>query len=180
MWPWEHAVAGYVLLTALSLLVRRRPLTASEVALVVLGTQIPDLVDKPLAWTVPVLPGGRSLGHSLLTWAAAVGPIVVIARRIERTDAALAFLFGFLVHILTDLPPEVLAGEFSQATFVLWPLLPIPETTVEQSILARFGHLQRGDIVRLKLITFGIIVGQVLLSTLHRERAPHGPEIDPD
>ena len=66
MWPWGHAAAGYLLYT---LWARRRfhrpPAGAATLALAV-GTQFPDLVDKPLAWTFGISPSGRAGAHSLL------------------------------------------------------------------------------------------------------------------
>ena len=63
MWPWDHLAFGYVWYTLAS---RgwdgRPPSNAAAIALAV-GTQFPDLVDKPLAWWLDVLPAGRSLGH---------------------------------------------------------------------------------------------------------------------
>ena len=62
MWPWEHLAFGY-LLWSLWLRARGRSLPGDWEALVlVFATQLPDLVDKPLAWQLGVLPGGRSLG----------------------------------------------------------------------------------------------------------------------
>lgn len=64
MWPWEHLAFGYVLFSLLVRIGRRRPDDAS-VYLLVLFTQFPDLVDKPLAWTFGILLSGLSVGHSV-------------------------------------------------------------------------------------------------------------------
>lgn len=57
MWPWGHVGAGYLVYTLLRRHTGERPAGAAVLALAV-GTQFPDLVDKPLGWTVGLLPGG--------------------------------------------------------------------------------------------------------------------------
>ena len=65
MWPWGHLAVGYLVYSGLSRWrFGRLPGSVATLA-VALGTQLPDLVDKPLAWTVNVLASGRSLAHSL-------------------------------------------------------------------------------------------------------------------
>lgn len=138
MWPWGHAVVGFLAYAAVTFGRRRRAPTTGETALVLLGTQVPDVVDKPLAWHLHVLPSGRSLAHSLLTAAVLVGLAAALANRCERPEATPAFGVGYLTHLLTDVPSEVLSGEFGGATFLLWPLLPAPRYGSEPSVT---GHL---------------------------------------
>ncbi|PSQ17916.1 hypothetical protein BRC99_00275 [Halobacteriales archaeon QS_7_69_60] len=72
MLPWGHLAVGYL---AYSLAVRGRtggPPAGLATAALAVGTQFPDLIDKPLVAWVSLLPSGRSLGHSLL-FAAACG-----------------------------------------------------------------------------------------------------------
>ncbi|MCL7419035.1 MAG: metal-dependent hydrolase, partial [Halalkalicoccus sp.] len=63
MWPWGHAALAYVLYSALR---RRRGGSPGGVAtiVVVFASQLPDLIDKPLAWTLGVIPSGRMLAHA--------------------------------------------------------------------------------------------------------------------
>lgn len=67
---------------ALDTLVRERRLPNAKHTVVPLyATQLPDLIDKPLAWSVGILPTGRSLAHSLLTAS------LVLASRVDERDA---------------------------------------------------------------------------------------------
>lgn len=139
MWPWGHLAAGYLLYT-LYARARTGDAPGNAAALVaVVATQVPDLVDKPLAWSLSVLPSGRSLGHSLVV-AAAVLPVVWYgaARRDARPLAA-AFSLGYLSHLFTDALYPLLGLDFANVTFLAWPLLPLPTYDVEASFAAHFA-----------------------------------------
>jgi len=166
MWPWGHAIAGYVVATVLVLLYRRRPLQHREAIVVVVGSQLPDLVDKPLAWTLAVLPHGRSLGHSLITWSAVGIVIVLILRRHGRFRLAPFAFVGAVVGTLTDVPPSALDGDVSRATFLLWPVLEPPAAGVEPSLLASAGRLGGDDVGRLVVFTAMLLGFHVLLTRL--------------
>jgi len=164
MWPWGHAILAYGVVTLLMILYRRRSLGGAEAVAVVIGSQIPDLIDKPLGWTLGLLPSGRSLGHSLFTWVVLSALLVLLLRRLDRQSLALPVIGGFLVGILTDVPRAVLAGDFSMATFLLWPVLPSPVYDVEPSILANFARVQPADVERLLLFAGALIGIHLLLS----------------
>ena len=126
MWPWAHAAVGYLAYRLLGWRVGRPP---DPAAVVVLGvtTQLPDLIDKPLGWYLGVLPGGRSLAHSLLfaglVWAIADSA----ARRYDRPGLAGVAALGYLSHLAGDSYQAVLTGEFAGLTFLAYPFVPIPE-----------------------------------------------------
>lgn len=166
MWPWEHAIIGYLAYTILVVLYRRRPPSTTEALIVVVGTQVPDLVDKPLAWTLPVLPNGRSLGHSLLTWSVVAVLVVLVARRVDRLDLAPAFLGGYLSHLVTDLPASAFVGDLSQSTFLLWPILPSPTYDVEPSILLNLARLEVYDLFGASIACAALLAGHATLSAL--------------
>ena len=144
MWPWGHLAVGYLAYVA-TVRARGRRQTGAAVAAVAIGSQLPDLIDKPLAWTVAVLPSGRSLGHSLLFVALLAGVGYLLARRARRTELAVAFAVGHAAHALVDLGPDVvlglLRGDASQlrwTTYMLWPLLPSPPYPSDSSFA---GHV---------------------------------------
>ena len=66
MWPWEHLAVGYIAFSVMQRVGGRQGVPALAVVALALGTQLPDLIDKLLGWGIGILPGGRSLGHSLL------------------------------------------------------------------------------------------------------------------
>lgn len=146
MWPWGHAAVGYLTFIVLLAVRRRRGPTKLEIVAVLFGTQFPDLVDKTFAWIVPLLPSGRSLGHSLLTWATVLMVAAALRSRADRltNDATLlsGFAIGYLLAIVTDLPTAVLVGDFSQATFLFWPITPAPTYGTEPSLVEQFQSIR--------------------------------------
>ena len=136
MWPWQHAAIGYLIFSMITLAQRREPPDGNELLVLLIATQLPDLIDKPLAWSFHLLPSGRSLGHSLLTATLCLAGVTIIARYYDCSRLVAPLAIGYLTHLITDLPLAVLRGEFEQATFILWPLLPAPTYDTEESIVA--------------------------------------------
>jgi len=139
MWPWDHLAFGYLLH---SLLVRSRlgrgPEDGPVLALVV-ATQFPDLVDKPLAWEFGALPHGQSLAHSLLFAVPVVLASAAAARRYGRPEHGTAVAVGYLSHLLADLAYGPLTGGSLSPAFLLWPLLhrpPEPPVGLAPRVLA--------------------------------------------
>lgn len=126
MWPWEHLAFAYVLYSLLSNAVRRTSPSTRETMAVVVGSQVPDLLDKPLAWTFGVTETGYSIGHSIF-----VAPIVclaVYAVAARRGHAALAgaFSLAYLSHPFADLFSQFLRGPVVDLRTILWPLASPP------------------------------------------------------
>jgi hypothetical protein len=129
MLPWGHAAVAYLVYRGLGAVRAREgatpaPTPAATVAVAV-GSQAPDLIDKPLAWTLGVLPAGRSLGHSLLVVGLLFG-VVGRARAVRaRPAAATGFGVGVLSHLLADAAGPILAGTPGAVSFLFWPALPL-------------------------------------------------------
>jgi len=140
MWPWTHLAFGYLVVSLLWRLRARR--VDGWVALAAtVGTQFPDLVDKPLAWAVGVLPAGRSLTHSVFTAVAVSAVVLVVARRRDRLEPGLAFVVAYASHLAGDAIPKLPDGEFGELTFLLWPLLPLPEYAGAEPVLANLTEI---------------------------------------
>lgn len=124
MLPWGHLGVAYL---TYSLVVRRvtgRPPRGWPAVALAVGSQLPDLIDKPLAWELGVLPAGRSLGHSLVFIAlVALALHAVVGPRHVATWAA--FVFGQVAHTLTDAAPLVVAGRYEELGYLLWPVTPL-------------------------------------------------------
>jgi hypothetical protein len=132
MWPWEHLAVGYLCYSlAIHLFARRSPRGWPVVALAV-GTQFPDLVDKPLAWTLAVLPAGHSLAHSLFVALPVSTLAVTAAWSLDRRQVGVAFAFGYLSHLPADVFYPVLLGGAPKVGFLFWPVVPAvePQTSV--------------------------------------------------
>jgi hypothetical protein len=124
VWPWEHLAFGY-LLFALGTRARsgRPPSDRATIALAV-GTQLPDLVDKPLAWWLGVLPSGISLAHSIFFALPLTAAVAVVAARRGERPVGVAFAVGYLSHIAGDgIYPLAVSGDVSVG-YMLWPLVP--------------------------------------------------------
>ena len=123
MWPLGHAAVGYL---CYSLSTRSRfdePPDGLAVLVLLVGTQFPDLVDKPLAWYLGVLPHGRSLAHSLLVLVPLCVGLYWLARRSGRGELGIAFAIGALSHSLVDALPALWRAD-ADAGFLLYPIVP--------------------------------------------------------
>ena len=125
MWPMGHLAVAYLLYAGYCR-ARGRERPGEVPTLVVLfGSLFPDLVDKPLAWYLGVLPTGRTLAHSLLVLVPLTLGLYALARRRGHPEYGVAFAIGTLSHAFVDAAP-VLWDPNADAGFLLWPLVPVP------------------------------------------------------
>lgn len=144
MWPWGHLAVGY-LVYSLWLGREGRSPDAIAVLLLGLGTQLPDLVDKPLAWELGVLEAGRSLGHSVLIGVVVLGVLYRVAGPRIGRDRVTAFGVGYLSHAVADLPAsDLVAGEFATSAYLVWPLRSVPPEEIDRSIIEYLLAFQPG------------------------------------
>jgi membrane-bound metal-dependent hydrolase YbcI (DUF457 family) len=125
MLPWGHAAVGYLCYTLWLRGRKRHPPASLAVLALAVGTQFPDLIDKPLAWTFGILPSGRSLGHSLVFVGVLAAGLWWFSRRAGREREAGAFLCGHISHIFADVAPAAVAGEWVVLRSLAWPFLPV-------------------------------------------------------
>ncbi len=125
MWPLGHAAIAYLLYSGWKRLQSSGPPASIAVVVLLVGSSFPDLVDKPLAWYVGVLPTGRTLAHSLFVLIPLCGGLYLLARRYGNPyeTYAIAFAVGAISHSLVDAVPA-LWGE-DAASHLLWPLTPV-------------------------------------------------------
>ena len=124
MWPLGHVAVAYCCYTLATRARFDAPPAHVPVLLLVLGSQFPDLVDKPLAWYLPVLPTGRSLAHSLLLLLPLSAALYLIGRRDGRGEYGVAFGIGAISHTLVDVVPMVWDGR-TRPNQLLWPITPV-------------------------------------------------------
>lgn len=139
MWPWEHLAVGYLLYSLLVRATGRSRPRGRDVLAVGLGSQFPDLVDKPLGWGTTLLPSGTSLAHSLL-FAIPIATLVVLVARYRRSSTGTAFAVAYLAHIPSDVLYPVVLGEELRVGFLLWPLVPV-DPMPPTNIVARVSEL---------------------------------------
>ncbi|MDR5674376.1 Membrane-bound metal-dependent hydrolase YbcI, DUF457 family [Halalkaliarchaeum sp. AArc-CO] len=124
MWPWGHVAVAY-LCYSIAVRIRANELPDhGPVLMVVVGSLFPDIVDKPLAWYLGVLPTGRTLAHSLLVLIPLSYLGYRVANRFERPEYGIAFAIGALSHSIVDALPVLWDAE-AEANFLLWPLLAV-------------------------------------------------------
>ncbi|WP_299235630.1 metal-dependent hydrolase [Natronomonas sp.] len=158
MLPWGHAAVGYLCYAALCRYSDgARPGGTAVVALAV-GTQFPDLLDKPLAWYLGVLPSGRSLGHSVLVAAVLAAIVYRLAAEYGRPELGVAFVVGHGTHLAGDSVYRIAAGEFGELRFFLWPV-------VSQSGGSGTGYTILEALIELSKTPAGIFESLLFLAT---------------
>jgi len=138
MLPWGHVAVGYLAYSLGTRIARHRPPVGAAVVALVVGTQAPDLVDKPLMMWTGLLPSGRSLGHSLLFVVGCTIGLRAFGNRLDCTDVGVAFVVGQLTHLVTDALPAILARRWSELGFLLWPITPAPQYSAADRILTEY------------------------------------------
>lgn len=166
MWPWAHAALGYLLYTGLCR-VRNTSPAGDAVIVLGVGTQLPDLVDKTLAWYVPVLPTGRTLAHSLLVAVPVIIAVALWLRSRDRAALGPAFGVGYLSHLLGDSAHAVVTAEWAELTFLLWPVLPSPEPELGKSLMAHLVAIEGSP-----RFLFGLLLTGVALAVWARDGLP--------
>lgn len=97
-------------------------------AAVLVGAALPDLIDKPL-WLLGVAGVGRTAGHSLLVAVPLLVGVRLYANRSDRRALGTAFSIGLCSHLAADVPWHLLAGDYRELGFLLWPVTPMPAYT---------------------------------------------------
>ncbi|MDT3435489.1 hypothetical protein KZ498_11520 [Haloarcula sp. 1CSR25-25] len=94
------------------------------VLLLLVATQLPDVIDKPLAWTFAILPSGRMLAHSLVVSLPILTEVVLLAAHRGFGRYAVVFSAGYLSHIAGDFYPILRLGtDYYFFPNLFWPLL---------------------------------------------------------
>ncbi|MDS0221654.1 metal-dependent hydrolase [Haloarcula sp. S1AR25-5A] len=125
MYPEGHFLLAAVPLTAYTVARWRRLPSGPMVLLLLVATQLPDIIDKPLAWTFAILPSGRMLAHSLVVCLPLLSVLVLLAARRGYGQQAVVFSAAYLSHIAGDFYPVLRLGtEYYFFPNLFWPLLP--------------------------------------------------------
>ncbi len=135
--PWGHAAFGYVLYSLGRRLVTRNPPVGIGFVALLFGTQLPDLVDKPLSWGLHLFPQGYSVAHSVFV-AVPVGLLALaVAARIGRLTVGVAFSVGYWSHLLGDILLAIPKRNVSPLDRVLWPVVTLPPYDHETTLFGR-------------------------------------------
>lgn len=122
MRPHEHFLVALLPVFVYTLIRYRRPPSKSMLFVVFIGSQFPDIVDKPLAFSAGILPSGRVFMHSLPF----VIPfsIIVLAYGIftDRPHFGIGFVWAHLLHLVGDFRFSLFDGQIPPD--LIWPLAP--------------------------------------------------------
>ena len=106
-------------------LVRDRELPSLRlVSVVFVGSQFPDLIDKPLAHELSLIPSGRVFMHSLPFAIPLVILIGVYGWKTDRIRESGVFTFAYFSHLFADNREELLGPESQTPSDLFWPFLP--------------------------------------------------------
>jgi len=123
MWPWEHAAVGYLLFSLGCRLVDGAPPGGDPTLALALGTQLPDLVDKPLSWGLGWFPDGYAVGHSVVFAVPLAALVLALGYRRRRLRVAIGFVTGHLSHLAGDLLGPLRRGVPAPWRRLLWPVV---------------------------------------------------------
>ena len=157
MYPWGHLAVGYLCYSIAVRLRSNRPPEGVAVLALAVGTQLPDLVDKPLSWSFNVLPSGRSLGHSILFATLCGISVWYVGQRYSRRTEAGALFGSHLLHVIADMIPHVITGHWAKLSSLLWPLLPAYQYPGESG-RGIISYLFAVDLAKLPTESFVIVV----------------------
>jgi len=131
MWPWDHLAIGYLVVSLWRRGRSRRPPGEAEAIAAVVGSQFPDLIDKPLGWRTSLLPSGHSMAHSLTVAVPTTIVVYLLARRYGRADVGAAFSLAYLAHLPADVVYPMVLGRSPNLAFLFWPFVEIPPSQTD-------------------------------------------------
>ena len=167
MYPTGHFLLAAVPLAVYTVARWRRLPSGPVVLLLIVATQLPDVIDKPLAWTFAILPSGRMLAHSLVVSLPILTVIVLLAVRWGYGRYAVVFSASYLSHIAGDFYPIVWLGtEYYFFPNLFWPLLAAnPDRTPSFSAHSPDSLLS----LAVPMVVFGLAVSYSLVTVYRRD-----------
>jgi hypothetical protein len=164
MWPWEHAAVGYLLYSLALRALARRPPTGTGLVAILLGTQLPDLVDKPLSWGLGWFPSGFAVAHSVFLAVPLGLAALGLSARTRRWRVAAAFVVGYWSHLVADVLSPLRAGGPPLLSRVLWPIADVTPYETDYGLGRGLVYLQEflATIDPVSLLVSGLLVGVTL------------------
>ncbi|NLV06473.1 metal-dependent hydrolase [Haloarcula rubripromontorii] len=123
VFPSEHFIIALLPVAVYALLRDRHLPSLQLVAVTFFGSQFPDLIDKPLAYELHLIPSGRVFMHSLPFAVPLSVAVIGYAVRTDRTRLGAAFSAAHLSHLVAD-NRQLLSPDPYVPSDLLWPLQP--------------------------------------------------------
>ena len=148
MWPWEHAILGYLVYSVFCHVRYGKPPTGAATIAVVFASLLPDLIDKPLAWSLGLVETGYAIGHSVFFTVPLVVAVGVWAASAGRPRVGSAFGIGYVLHPPADIVFQMTGGGVHLG-IVLWPVATYGEVEATNGFL--WESLRRIELFRADL-----------------------------
>ena len=122
MRPIEHLIVALLFVGCYVLLTAQRLLSLKIAAVTFVGSQFPDIIDKPLALELGLLPTGRVGMHSLPVAVPVWALVMLYSWKTDRARAGSAFVIAYASHLLADNHTALAGGRIPSDLF--WPFSP--------------------------------------------------------
>ncbi|MFW6003481.1 MAG: metal-dependent hydrolase [Halanaeroarchaeum sp.] len=123
MWPWEHVAVAYLTYSLAVRVIAGVPPGGRDTLALVVASQGPDLIDKPLSWGLGVFPTGYAIGHSVLVAGPVGAGVLALGYWTDRLRLAGAIVLGYWSHLAADVLSPLRTGSSLGISRVLWPLV---------------------------------------------------------
>lgn len=171
MYPWEHLLLGYLVVSLYTHIRYRSSPTAAQTIAAVIGSQAPDLVDKPLAWSFGLVETGYAVGHSIFVAPGVILATAVLSRRVGRERSGVAFVLAYLSHLASDIVYPLAHGRGIEPRVVLWPIASPPGSDIDGKFLDRtlyyfqrfYGEMTAGELTWFVAFQLSLAGGVLLL-----------------
>lgn len=159
MFPHEHLLVALLPVVTYVGVRDRRPPARGVAFATAVGSQFPDLVDKPLAHQFGLLPSGRVFMHSLPFALPIIAAVLTYGWYTERPRVAGAFAGAYLLHLVGDTYRQLLSGQIPPD--LLWPFV-----TAQPRPIVPFWAGVDGINVRLWSAFSAVVLGVTLVVVL--------------
>lgn len=139
-----------------------------------IGSQFPDLIDKPLAHQFGVIPSGRVFIHSLPFAIPIAACVIAYGWQTDRPRVAGVFVVTYLLHLLGDTYQVLRTGQIPAD--LLWPFVAAqqrPEVPFWAGVDGVNVRLWTVFSVAVLVVTLGVVVRDVWRQ--YGGRASDGP-----
>lgn len=123
MLPTEHFIVALLPVLAHVLVRDKRLPSPRLIGVVFVGSQFPDLIDKPLALQFGLIPSGRVFMHSLPIAIPFLLLVALYGWKTDRKRLGAVFAFAHLSHLLSDNYRPLLEPNPQIRPDLLWPFV---------------------------------------------------------
>jgi len=121
MFPVEHFLVALFPVSMYALVCDRRLPGVRLATIAFIGSQLPDLVDKPLAYQFGLIPSGRVFMHSLPIALPFLLGTMIYGWKTERNRLSVGFSFAYLSHLVADNYRPLFGPNPRIRSDLLWP-----------------------------------------------------------